>query len=291
MNDAGKTDDDQKKNVDSYFSSSRSWQGGLYKDETDYFARAVRRRLAYSMQMVEGLALPPGSKVLDVGCGAGAYVEQLYRMGYDVTGVDLTVEMLEATRNRLGASADESDRLHLRQGDVENIPFPDESFDLVICVGVLSYLRSDEKAHAEMRRVLRPGGHLILAVRNIYCLTDIDFLFRQKLKATFRDKALQTHLAACPDYAFPTEWVAKERQYSFKAYKIRKYERVMKDAGFKRKRSMTYGFEFRRLRKLKIIPVSVLDGTERFLEGFIHKYRLPYLSYSGWIYSGLFIKG
>ncbi len=290
MNDPTGAGIDQKKNVDLYFKKSNSWQGELYGKESDYFARAVQRRLTYSMKMIEDMALPPGSKVLDIGCGSGIYVEQLLKSGFEVTGVDLTEEMLSATRKRLGIGGNDAGKVHLRLGDVENIPLPDNEFDLVICVGVLTYLISDEKAQAEIRRVMKPGAPLLLNLRNVYALTDIDFVFRQKLKAIFRHREpASTHLT-CPDYAFPLEWITQERQYFYKAYKLRKYERLMSKAGFRFRRAITYGFEFRRLRKLKIVPARWIDRAELFLERLIRNHNLPYLSYSGWIYSGVFIK-
>ncbi len=290
MYDSSRIDVEQKKNVDSYFSRSESWQGGLYGTGSDYFARAVQRRFEYSMQMIEALFLPAGSKVLDIGCGSGIYVERLSKMGFDVTGIDLTEEMLTATRNRLGLSGNESPGVHLYKGDVEHIPQPDNEFDLVICIGVLGYLLSDEKAQTEIRRVLKPGAPLLLNVRNAYCLTDIDFPFRQRLKSLLRRKGANPHQSACPDYAFPAEWIAKERQYSYKAYKLGKYERLMTKAGFQFRHAITYGFEFRRLRKLKLIPTRWLDDIELSLERMILKHKIPFLSYSGWIYTGVFTK-
>src|SRR2546425_1105767 len=51
-------------------------------------------------------------------------------------------------------------------GDVEHIPFPDNTFDVVVSLGVIEYLESDEQALREMRRVLRPGGRAVIAISN-----------------------------------------------------------------------------------------------------------------------------
>ena len=71
-----------------------------------------------------------GLRLLDVGCGTGEYMAQLRERDFDVAGVDGSNEMIERARaNNPGAE--------IRQGEVEKIPFPDGSFDIVLCVEVL----------------------------------------------------------------------------------------------------------------------------------------------------------
>ncbi|MGD0338881.1 MAG: hypothetical protein ABSB78_08840 [Bacteroidota bacterium] len=53
---------------------------------------------------------------------------------------------------------------------------------------------------------------------------------------------------------------------------------------------MTYGFEFRILRRLPFIPTRWLDNAELALERLVHRFDIPYLSYSGWVYTGVFVK-
>ena len=279
---------DQKQNVHSYFNQSKGWQGELYSDQDDYFARAIKRRKVYALEMLKTYVHPLGGKALDVGCGSGIYVEALKDLGYEVMGVDMSEEMITSTRIRLDMQSNDSEKVHLRVGDVENIPAKDNEFDLVICIGVFGYLLSDEKAQAEIRRVLKPNGKLILNLTNIYSLSDIDFVFRKKLKSLLGKKPDDDDKAKCPDYAIQSEWTITERNYFFKAYNPWKYERVMAKEGFKLNKAMTYGFEFRILRKVKVIPIRWLDNFELFLERFINKYNIPYFSYAGWVYTGVF---
>lgn len=89
--------------------------------------------------------------MLDIGCGTGHYMGWLAQRGYAVAGVDASEQMLAAAReNNPGAA--------LQRSDVDRLPFPDASFDLVVCIEVLRYLPAPRNAIAEMARVLKPGG-------------------------------------------------------------------------------------------------------------------------------------
>jgi len=103
-----------------------------------------------------------GRRILDVGCGAGPLTASLRDRGAIVTGVEPSSKMLELARQRLG------DNVELHQGGLggEPLPFPDAAFDDVIACLVLHYLEDWKGALAELRRVLVPGGRLIVAVNH-----------------------------------------------------------------------------------------------------------------------------
>lgn len=102
-----------------------------------------------------------GRQVLDAGCGSGPTFAALRDRGAVVTGIDASAGMLELARRRLGADAD------LRVADLADpLPFPDAAFDDVIASLVLHYLEDWGPALAELRRVLRPGGRLIMSVNH-----------------------------------------------------------------------------------------------------------------------------
>jgi len=100
--------------------------------------------------------LPPGSKLLDVGCGTGALVSQLVQKGYRAVGVDPQNAKL-AERKRGESSLD------LRRASAEDLPFSDEEFDAVIFADVLEHIE-EGPALNEAFRVLAPGGILLLTV-------------------------------------------------------------------------------------------------------------------------------
>lgn len=90
-------------------------------------------------------------RLLDVGCGTGHQLQVLRASGFEVAGVDGSDEMLAHAQ-------DLNPEIELRRASVEDLPFPDASFDVVICLEVLRYLPDPQPCLAEIRRVLRPGG-------------------------------------------------------------------------------------------------------------------------------------
>jgi ubiquinone/menaquinone biosynthesis C-methylase UbiE len=97
-------------------------------------------------------------EVLEVAVGTGRNFP-FYREGVRLTGIDLSPAMLEIARKKadeLGLDAD------LREGDAQELPFPDASFDAVVCTLSPCTIPDDRRPVAEMKRVLRPRGRLLL---------------------------------------------------------------------------------------------------------------------------------
>lgn len=100
-----------------------------------------------------------GRDVLEVGLGQGADSEQIIRRGGQWSGLDITAESVARVRTRLALKGLSGD---VRQGSVTEIPWPDNSFDIVFSHGVLHHVPNVEAAQRELHRVLRPNGELIL---------------------------------------------------------------------------------------------------------------------------------
>ena len=118
---------------------------------------AYRSCFAYSRRRLDRLLeryLPPqgaGLRLLDIGCGTGHHMSSLRGRGFTVAGVDGSEDMLAHARaNNPGAE--------IRHADVEELPFPDHSFDFIVCIEVLRYLPDSSRSIQEMARVLKPGG-------------------------------------------------------------------------------------------------------------------------------------
>ena len=109
-------------------------------------------------------ALQPGDEVLDLGSGSGTDVftaaELVGEMGY-VVGVEMTDEQLEKAR-RL-RDRDRYLQVGLIEGRIEQLPFEDESFDVVMSNGVINLSPVKDRVFAEAARVLRPGGRLVVS--------------------------------------------------------------------------------------------------------------------------------
>lgn len=109
-----------------------------------------------------------GREVLDAGCGPGFYTQWLAERGARVTAFDLNAEFVRRTRERVGEMA------RVLQADLA-VPLEfaeDGSFDLVVCVLVLHYLKDWGPALAEFHRVLRPGGRLVFSTHHPF--TDLE---------------------------------------------------------------------------------------------------------------------
>jgi arsenite methyltransferase len=108
--------------------------------------------------------LAPGERVLDLGCGAGTdslVATQMVAPEGRVVGIDMTPEMLAKARSaaeELGV-----DNVEFLESDAERLPFPDESFDVVISNGVIDLIPDKDAVFSELFRVLEPGGRIQIA--------------------------------------------------------------------------------------------------------------------------------
>lgn len=125
----------------------------------DLQAQRLVSRGRFALELLE-TSVPRGARVLDIGCGTGDLTRELTRRGYHASGIDISQAMVSYARGQYGR-----DRFGV--GDVEQMPFPDNSFEAVMCVGVLAYLETDAKALREIHRVLQPGGRAVISMPNL----------------------------------------------------------------------------------------------------------------------------
>jgi SAM-dependent methyltransferase len=102
-----------------------------------------------------------GREVFEAGCGTGLLLREAARVASAAVGLDLSRGMLGAARDR---------GLRVVQGSLTDVPLPSASVDLVYCMKVLAHIPPIERACAELARLVRPGGHLLLEFYNPYSL-------------------------------------------------------------------------------------------------------------------------
>src|SRR6267142_7059516 len=115
-------------------------------------------------RIIAELGLPPASRGLDVGCGVGLYglwLAEAVGSGGRVIGIEPEAARVEAAHVLVGSQL-EAGRLEFREGDGAAIPLPDRSVDWLWCGDVLHHIVETELALREFRRVVRPGGQIII---------------------------------------------------------------------------------------------------------------------------------
>jgi len=158
----------------------RPFRAWLYAERGDYhrnldpnwsYTPTYLRKMAFVRQFM--MSVPQDSKILDVGCGEGVLVEELSQKGWEIEGIDLNYESK-----------------FVRRGDVLDLSYADGSFDLVLFLDTLEHLAYEEqpRALAEIKRILQPGGHLIMSVPNLAHLNSrVGFILFGKLDRPDRE--------------------------------------------------------------------------------------------------------
>lgn len=133
-----------------------------------YFARydeqspggyALRERKKRVLELLNGVK----GKVLDVGCGPGVMVKDILNRGCEFWGVDASPTMIAECQRRFGRVAE----AHFSVADATSLQFPDEHFDVVMCIGVIDGIQAFESAIREMARVVKHNGTIIISFPNL----------------------------------------------------------------------------------------------------------------------------
>lgn len=128
------------------------WMSGDYAKLASYL-------MTGAMEFLTFCNIPAGAKVLDVGCGAGQTALPMARNGCQVTGVDIASNLITEARKRAQA---EGLSVQFDEGDAEELPYDDASFDVVFSLIGAMFAPQPEKVAAEFARVCRPGGRIIM---------------------------------------------------------------------------------------------------------------------------------
>jgi SAM-dependent methyltransferase len=156
----------------------------LAVDEHHWWYRGRRRVIRAQL---DRLPVPPGARVLDAGCGSGRTLQELVDYG-EVHGVELNPEAAELARSRGHGE--------VLVGRLEELPFADGTFDLITCLDVIEHTPDDRVTLAELRRVTRPGGWLLVTVPAYQALWSLhdeaNHHYRRYSRSMLRDAALSS---------------------------------------------------------------------------------------------------
>jgi ubiquinone/menaquinone biosynthesis C-methylase UbiE len=139
-----------------------------------------------TIPLFDAVHLRPGTRLLDVASGPGALAGEAASRGARPVGIDLSPQMVELARQLHPG-------IHFHEADVEHLPFPDHTFDAVVCAFGLGHFPRPEVAVAESVRTLLPGGRMALAWW--------DDPSRQRIQGIFRDAIALVGVSMPPDVA------------------------------------------------------------------------------------------
>jgi ubiquinone/menaquinone biosynthesis C-methylase UbiE len=129
-----------------------TWESGDYGVFATYLEKGA-------LEFFDRVDIPRGTRLLDVGCGAGQLTLPAARKGIRVTGLDLAANLVQQARTKAAA---EGLKVQVDEGDAEDLPYPDASFDVVMSLIGSMFAPRPELVAAEMYRVCRPGGNIIM---------------------------------------------------------------------------------------------------------------------------------
>ena len=136
-----------------------------YEEWIDSEGEHLSRRLESAFAVAE---VSPGMAVLDIGCGRGEIIRHCAQLGADAYGIDYAPVAVRMTRDLIAAEHDAPDpppgRMGVGRSDAKKLPFPSASFDRALMFDVVEHLYPWElqAAFEEVRRILKPGGRLIV---------------------------------------------------------------------------------------------------------------------------------
>jgi 2-polyprenyl-6-hydroxyphenyl methylase / 3-demethylubiquinone-9 3-methyltransferase len=121
-------------------------------------------RVGYAMTVLKKLKIDPrGKKALEVGSGGGILTEEICKLGFVTTGIEPAAESIQTAQQHAKYGGL---NITYEQGTGENLPYPDQSFDVVFCCDVLEHVRDLPKVISEISRVLKPNGLFIYDTLN-----------------------------------------------------------------------------------------------------------------------------
>ena len=151
---------DEKKNKKSELNEIFNLEFPLFEMQAYFNVSKHLGGITATDELLELCHITENSKILDVGCGVGAtacYIAKKYNV--QVTGIDKSERMIQQATKRV-IKRKFTDLVELRVADATNLPFEDNSFDIVMTESVLSFIENKQKAIEELVRVTKPAGYL-----------------------------------------------------------------------------------------------------------------------------------
>ena len=220
-----------QRRVDAHFAVAAPYWRAVY-DEQSVDGDRYRIRRARALGFAAELGCAPGTPVLEIGCGAGGAAVALARAGHVVYAVDTAPAML-ALAHRGACEAGVERNIVPVCADARALPFAKEAFGIAIALGIVPWLPETAPMLREVRRVLRPAGHVIITADNRWRLNHVlDPRFAPPL-APLRKRARAAVNRLRPRRPPPIPW---------QTHSIREFDRELRASGLDKVAGSTLGF-------------------------------------------------
>lgn len=151
---------------------TRKWHNFTY-DKNNPLSHHLILRQKKVLNYLEDLKLPKGSKILELGGGAGQTAKKICDMGFDLTGIDISKHLCEESEKKCSNYVKDGKARFINQSMEKRFPIESEKFDVCIIVGSIQYVGNLDFCFNEINRVLKKDGNLILCQANMYPFLDM----------------------------------------------------------------------------------------------------------------------
>lgn len=232
---------DQNETMISFFDQDLRWWQDVYREDLPrgFFSFEMRRRLELvAKELTTEIKSRENPAVLECGCGPGDILELIAPLPCQLTGLDLNPRYLDLAAERVPGAK-------LLDGNIEQLPFPDASFDVVYAVGVLQYLKDDQLAVREISRVTKEGGFVLISVPNyrmLHLLLDPYYLFRPLRRIFGTNEQLTT---------------AEFDESKIRRFTLKQLRKLFADYGMNEISSMSTSFGPLKFWRREVLPLTI----------------------------------
>lgn len=247
-----------------YFHNATGHWNDVYEGG-DMEALHLKLRMENVLARIDGLGLPEGARVLDLGCGAGLMTVELLRRQLRVDAFDISDNMLKAAEKNC-REAGFLEGVSFVQGDAEELNFPDGQFDLVVSMGLIGYVPDWENVVQMVSHVIKPDGHIVLTFQAKYGLS---YLLNPRMLrlGTIKNFVLRKS---------PSKRIPQEDRYSGRSFKG-----TLENHGFVIVSDCTIGFGPFWILGQTVIPEKLGIRTYINMQKLADSHRIPYLDRLG----------
>jgi len=245
----------------------------IQPEPDNLFLLIAQERSAYVLKYLDTLDLKKGARILDLGCGAGETSVNLLQRGFIVTGIDTSEEKLDIARKNSTQAGLEKNAT-FQSGDAENLDLQDDSFDVVIAIGLIEDIMWDRWVFQEIHRVVIPDGYVIVTATNNIGLSNITNPFH--LISNFKEilgSIFQKNFMA------PSRSMQKSPNSVYRNFYIpSRFRHMLSELDFDIIDSLSHGFgPFIILNRSRRLSVKIYNVLNHYRE----RKKIPYLSELG----------